>query len=76
MTDSDYRTLRGFMQKAAYLRGLITSARRSVHMWTGRYDQLEKNGSPLENTKRMLHKAIKRLDMHLKQFEQLKPPIL
>jgi hypothetical protein len=76
MTEAAFQECRKVMQKANYLRGLITEYKMSVFKWTrfesGYREKLKHDQA--DGARKCLDKAMKRLEQVRKQFADLKFP--
>lgn len=76
MTEASFQQCRQVMQKANYLRGLITKAKGEVAKWTKIEDvhRREFREGQANGAKKCLQKAITRLDTLRQKFEALEFP--
>lgn len=76
MTETSFQAGRKVMQKANYLRGVITTKKGDVAKWTRIEDVHRREGriSQADGAKKILDKAIDRLNAVRKQFADLKFP--
>ena len=76
MTEESYQQGRKFMRSVNYLRGQITEAKGDVAKWTKLEDhhRIALQQSQAEGSKKMLDKAIKRLNELQLKFENMKFP--
>lgn len=76
MTEAQFQAARKVMQQANHRRGLITAAKGEVAKWTKIEDIYRRDMLPTraEGAKKMLDKAMKRLEKARKDFADIKLP--
>lgn len=76
MTEESFQQCRKVMQKANYLRGMITVAKGNVAKWTKIEDVHRREMRPeqADGAKKCLDKAMEQLDKARQKFEELSFP--
>lgn len=76
MTEAAYQACRKLMQKANYLRGMITNAKGKVAQWTAIEDSHRRNlrEGQANGAKNMIEKALVNLEKWKVRFSELKFP--
>lgn len=76
MTEDQYQATRKVMQKASYIRGLITNAKAFVAKWAALEDSFrgDLKQAQAEGANKNLQKALKHLDEQRQKFNDLKLP--
>lgn len=76
MTEESFQQGRKFMQQANHLRGLITAAKGGVAKWSNIEASFREQLKPTQadGAKKMLDKALKKLDTLRAKFAEMKFP--
>lgn len=76
MTEQSYQEGRKLMQRANYMRGVITKAKGEVAKWTKMemWHRENLNEGQANGAKKALEKALKKLEERRKEFAELKFP--